>query len=210
MAGAPPAAAPQHTSPITELGIFQEGQNDPAFQWLAPRIGDAVYLGFKKTEGGEPITEMKVGYDDQDFAPEGFAKATGDLNPLGTKRVFIWVKKGGDASSIIHIKIMTSDEQFAGAGYVKLNPVLNPAKSGGRAPRLNLCYKTLEAHRKHEERNWAVGDKIDALDTSQSCWSLRSKKSAAKVIMWNFILTMLDGIIAGMNGFIELILVCNR
>jgi len=165
----PPAAGPQPTSPVTELVLFQEGQTDPSVQWLAPKIGDATFLGYKKSEG-EPFNDIKIGYNDQDFSSEGFSKATPDLNPQGTKRVFVWVKKGDKegASPIIQIKLMTSDEQFAGAGFTKLSAPLNPGKSGGRVPRIHLCFKTLAAHRKHEERNWGVGDKMDALDTSNS------------------------------------------
>jgi len=158
------------TAPIADINdiavVYNQTVDDTAYTGINVKVADNSFIFFRR--GDDPLTDVKIIYNDAE-AGEGWQKVPADLNPKGTKRVYICHKKGGKGQSpIIGLRVMFNDEYFAPAGYIKLPQSLNPGLAINRTPRQYLAYKTRAAQQKQEERNWIVGDKVDALDTSQN------------------------------------------
>eukprot|EP00457_Paulinella_chromatophora_P000063 gb/GEZN01000063.1/.p1 GENE.gb/GEZN01000063.1/~~gb/GEZN01000063.1/.p1 ORF type:complete len:2729 (+),score=457.52 gb/GEZN01000063.1/:65-8188(+) len=156
---------------VVDVKVSDSFEPPEGSHWVRlERPGMGCPLWVRNGEEGPWVTDLKLLYGSKE-GPEGYIPAGDDLNPKGSKRVYLWMQKSKDSKEcdpIFDVRLMEASEYFAPAGFVKFSQSLNPGTTSEKVPKLFLAIKTLGQHRRHEARKWVVGDKVDCKDTMQS------------------------------------------
>lgn len=146
-------------TPIVEIAVTYMNVSPGDKFKRAGKLAAPAYVWARKGGKGEPITAVRVASGDTNPG-EGFSRIDTDLaNGQGTP-IFLWFStspKAG-ASPIVDIKVMEPQETIVGPGFVKLMPALGTKEF--------LCIKTKDSQTKIDNADYAVGDFIDAKDTT--------------------------------------------
>lgn len=160
--------------PVTNIAVtyMTVGPSDAYVRF--GRTATPSYLWLDRTPGPDPINGIAVAWGTPSSAPagDGWTRVDNDLNNAATtpdRAVYLWIKRTGAESPLVDLKVVTSDDPVVGPGFAKLEEILNPQAIPIKdSVKEFLCFKTVASQAKAEAAEYAVGDVVDARDSSNN------------------------------------------